>query len=281
LTGEPLIKGKDIQEIFNKNKGMIIEYQSSEKWNSLSENARHIIEKMTDKDPKRRPSINSILEHPFFDTNGSHYEATTLHKNSIDAGCYNPRLPALSIDTKSSHESPLTNKASQRFMLSTSPSDSVKTRSPMTDFLHKQSTQIPDDGSHFPSARTSVVDEEMPNGSKRFSVFKPLSCYQREQTVGLEPFCLDDSEVDEAEVGADDEDDSPPVDDGAKVMRRNIKNLTAAPISNTPFSVAFSLSDGLCARKIGSLPEEQAFVDAPSVTKFSDRRTSVMRKFNH
>jgi len=272
LTGECL---------FSKNRGTMIDYQSSEKWNSLSSNARHIIEKMTEKDPKRRPSINSIFEHPFFDTNGSHYEATTLHKNSIDACCYNPRLPTLSIDTRSTHESPLTNKTTPRVILSASPSDSAKTRSPMTDFLHKQSTQIPDDGSHFPSARTSVVDEEIPNGSKRFSVLKPLSCYQREQTVGLEPFCLDDSaEVDEAEIAAD-EDDSPPVDDGAKIMRRNIKNLTAAPVLNTPFSVPFSLFDSLYARKGGSLPEEQAFVDAPSMSKFSDHRTSVMRKFNN
>ena len=124
MTGEPLFKGRDQQDILNKNKDMIID-ERAERWHHLSDNgkyyslerilifsiAKHLIEKMTDKDPKRRPSISSILAHPFF-------SASLSQKTSLECENYIPRIPKLSIDTKytsESTESPFTNKNSNQF----------------------------------------------------------------------------------------------------------------------------------------------------------------------
>jgi len=125
LTGEPLFKGRDLQEISNKNREMIID-ERAERWHSLSDNAKHLIEKMTEKDPKRRPSINSILAHPFF-------SASLSEKTSLECENYILRIPKLSIDTKytsESTESPYTHKNSNQFNDS-----SVNTSTPNVNFM--------------------------------------------------------------------------------------------------------------------------------------------------
>jgi len=68
LTGEAMFKGRTVEDIIHKNlEGNF--NRLSMKWNALSKNARDIILKMTSKDPLKRPSIDTILEHPFFTEN--------------------------------------------------------------------------------------------------------------------------------------------------------------------------------------------------------------------
>ena len=77
LTGEALFKGSNAMDIINKNCNVI--YEKTPKWYSLSENgifhlislsliliAKHLIVNMIEKKPTQRPSIDLILEHPFF-----------------------------------------------------------------------------------------------------------------------------------------------------------------------------------------------------------------------
>ncbi len=63
-----MFKGKTVEDIIIKNlEGNF--NKLSMKWNSLSKNARDLIYKMINKDPLKRPSIGTILEHPFFTEN--------------------------------------------------------------------------------------------------------------------------------------------------------------------------------------------------------------------
>jgi len=68
LTGEALFKGSDSGDIINKNCQVIFD-KSSDKWVNLSDNAKHLILSMIEKDPYKRPAITEILNHPFFSKN--------------------------------------------------------------------------------------------------------------------------------------------------------------------------------------------------------------------
>jgi len=95
---------------------------------------------------------------------------------------------------------------------------------------------------------------------------KPVGCYQK--TTNFESLPL---EATEAELKSEFETDSPPIDDGAQIVRRNIKNLTSPPFSNSPFSGHSALLDSVRARKAESFPEEELFHNTtPSIHKFSD-----------
>lgn len=64
LTGEPMFKGKSAEDIVIRN--LKVNFDRASKWNSLSDNARDLINKMVEQDPTLRPSIDEILGHPFF-----------------------------------------------------------------------------------------------------------------------------------------------------------------------------------------------------------------------
>ena len=122
--------------------------------------------------------------------------------------------------------------------------------------VHKQNTQSTNDYSRLLSGQASL---------ECLSV-KPVANYQK--TTSFEPLPL---EASEAEYKAEFDTDSPPVDDGAQIVRRNIKNLTSPPFSHSPFSGHSALLDSVRARKAESFPEEEMWNHTtPSIQKFSD-----------
>mmetsp|Transcript_15552 Transcript_15552/g.13285 ORF Transcript_15552/g.13285 Transcript_15552/m.13285 type:complete len:81 (-) Transcript_15552:775-1017(-) len=68
LTGKPLFKGSDIEEIIKGNYEVKFD-KESKTWKNLSNNSRDLISRMIKKNPAKRISVDECLKHPFLTTN--------------------------------------------------------------------------------------------------------------------------------------------------------------------------------------------------------------------
>ena len=65
LTGRPVFRGYNINEILVKNKKCEIEYPAKY-WSKISEKAKDLVSKMLEKDPKDRITTKDALNHSWF-----------------------------------------------------------------------------------------------------------------------------------------------------------------------------------------------------------------------
>ena len=65
LTGRPVFRGYNINEILLKNKKCEVEYPSKY-WDKISDKAKDLVNKMLHKDPAERISAEEALKHPWF-----------------------------------------------------------------------------------------------------------------------------------------------------------------------------------------------------------------------
>lgn len=65
LTGRPVFRGYNLNEILLKNKNCEIEYPEKY-WNKISDKAKDVVTKLLTKDPKLRISAADALEHDWF-----------------------------------------------------------------------------------------------------------------------------------------------------------------------------------------------------------------------
>jgi serine/threonine protein kinase len=65
LTGVSPFYGKTQQEVLQKNKACSIEYPDKY-WSNVSLSAKSLVEKMTEKNPYKRPTATECLQHQWF-----------------------------------------------------------------------------------------------------------------------------------------------------------------------------------------------------------------------
>jgi serine/threonine protein kinase len=65
LTGRPVFRGYNINEILLKNKKCEVEYPQKY-WDKISDKAKDLVSRMLEKDPNARISAEEALEHPWF-----------------------------------------------------------------------------------------------------------------------------------------------------------------------------------------------------------------------
>jgi len=65
LTGRPVFRGYNLNEILLKNKRCEVEYPAKY-WSKISEKAKDLVSKMLAKDPKERISTTDALKHSWF-----------------------------------------------------------------------------------------------------------------------------------------------------------------------------------------------------------------------
>ena len=67
LTGVSPFYGKTQQEVLQKNKACNIEYPEKY-WSNVSAHAKSLVERMTEKNPYKRPTAAECLQHQWFNT---------------------------------------------------------------------------------------------------------------------------------------------------------------------------------------------------------------------
>lgn len=65
LTGRPVFRGYNLNEILLKNKKCEVEYPAKY-WSKISDKAKDLVSKMLKKDPKDRITTEEALAHPWF-----------------------------------------------------------------------------------------------------------------------------------------------------------------------------------------------------------------------